>query len=115
MSTKFGHICGRAFLRASAPQDLVSLGTALASGGFFTRGQNPGKIGEVTVTKSIPKAAKEATTFEEMEKEHKAGKKREPIKFENLVPTVYQTSETTTLEAEVKDSGENTFTFPLKS
>lgn len=90
--------------------------------GQFQLNMPPGKDGvpagkyRVSVRKSSSApVSKEPTTFEEMEREHKAGKKPEPPPPPKLgVPARYGDPATSQLTEEVSPSGKNEFTIQLK-
>ena len=90
--------------------------------GEFQLNVPPGKRGvpagkyRVTVSKtSTPEMRKEATTFEEMERDHKAGRTPEPPPAPKLaIPGRYADPELSNLAEEVSASGKNEFVIQLK-
>lgn len=90
--------------------------------GQFQLNMPPGKNGvpagkyRISVRKSSSAPVyKEPTTFEEMEREHKAGKKPEPPPPPKLgVPARYGDPATSQLTEEVKPTDKNEFTIQLK-
>lgn len=107
---------------AFVPVDKGSTAVAMTDdSGRFTVTTPPGRKGlaagkyRVSVTKSsTSERPVEAVTFADMEREHKAGIQKKVIKPKAGVPPRYSDPATSQLEAEVKNSGKNDFTFELK-
>lgn len=90
--------------------------------GHFQLNVPPGRKGvpvgkyKVTIRKStVAVDLKEPTTFEEMERDHKAGKTSEPPPAPKLgVPARYGDPATSQISEEIKPTGKNEFVIELK-
>jgi hypothetical protein len=89
--------------------------------GQFQLNVPPGKRGvpagkyHVTVRKTMASATKEPTTFEEMERDHQAGRAPEPAPTPKLaIPAHYGDPASSQLAEEVTASGKNEFVIRLK-